>query len=157
MFAGRLQRDLRGLGGGRHNTELRAGRGQHPTGRQTGGHAHRGSGGQGQPAHRERAPDRLQPGRARGRLRRRRAEEPQPDHGPGPGRTAVREPGPEDPAGLDGRQVRGRGPFERRESHTRWSGRLAADGSRGLLPERRPHAEGLLQPVCGRCHRYNLV
>lgn len=49
--SGGLQRHLRGLGGRRHHTELRAGRGQHPAGRQTGGHADRGPGGQGQLTH----------------------------------------------------------------------------------------------------------
>lgn len=154
---GRLQRHLRGLGGWCHNTQLRASRGQHPAGRQTGGHAHLGAGGQGQPAHRERASDRLQPGRARGRLRRGRAEEPEPDHRARPGRAAVREPRPQDAAGLDGRQVRGRDPLQRREPHPGRPRRLAAHGPRGLLSERRTHAEGLLQPVRRRRHRHHLV
>lgn len=157
VVLGGLQRHLRGLGGRRHHTELRAGRGQHPAGRQTGGHADRGPGGQGQLADRERAPDRVQPGRARGRLRRRRAEEPEPDHGPGPGRAAVREPGPEDAAGLDGRQVRGRDPLQRRKPHPGRPRRVAADGPRGLLPERRANAEGLLQPVRRCRHGHHLV
>lgn len=154
---GGLQRDLRGLGGGRHHTELRAGRGQHAASGQTGGHADRRPGGQVRAARGERAPDRVQPGRARGRLRGRRAQEPEPDHGPGPGRAAVREPGPAHPAGLDRRPVRRRDPLQRREPHTGRARRLAAHGPRGLLSERRSHAEGLLQPVRGRRHRHHLV